>query len=204
MIDIPTQLAAIYREVSERPGDSGEEVVVLIRRSYDAEIEDVWSAVTDPARVKRWFLPLSGDLRAGGTFRLEGNASGDIVGCEPPRLLRVTFGAPNSIVELRLTADGDETVLELEHGVPKAMAQSVAGALYAGPDWDGAFLGLGLYLRGEAPEGPVAAGPSPEAQAFSKESVHAWAAVVEASGAASEGEIAAATAVSMAQFAPDA
>jgi len=154
--------------------------------------------------MKRWFLPVSGDLRAGGTFQLEGNASGDILSCEPPRLLRVTFGAPNSIVELRLTSAGDETVLELEHTVPKAMAQSVAGALYVGPGWDGAFLGLDLYLRGEAPEDPVAAASSPEAQAFSKESVHAWTAAVEAAGTASEEEIAAATAASMAQFAPDA
>ena len=204
MIDIASQLAAIYREVSERPGEGGEDVAVLIRRSYDAEIEDVWDAVTDPDRMKRWFLPVSGDLRAGGTFQLEGNASGDILSCEPPRLLRVTFGAPNSIVELRLTSDGDATVLELEHTVPKAMAQSVAGALYVGPGWDGAFLGLDLYLRGEAPEDPVAAASSPEAQAFSKESVHAWTAAVEAAGTASEEEIAAATAASMAQFAPDA
>jgi uncharacterized protein YndB with AHSA1/START domain len=203
MIDIANQLAAIYREVSERPGEGGEEVVVLIRRSYDAEIDDVWDAVTDPVRVRRWFMPLSGDLRPGGTFQLEGNASGDILDCEPPRLLRVTFGAPNSIVVLRLSADGDETVLELEHSVPKAMAQSVAGALYVGPGWDGAFLGLDLYLRGEAPEDPVAAAGSPETQAFSKESVHAWTAAVEVAGTASEEEIAAATAVSMAQFAPD-
>ena len=41
MIDIANQLAAIYREVSERPGDTGEDVAVLIRRSYDAEIEDI-------------------------------------------------------------------------------------------------------------------------------------------------------------------
>jgi uncharacterized protein YndB with AHSA1/START domain len=204
MIDIANQLAAIYREVSERPGEGGEDVAVLIRRSYDAEIEDVWDAITDPDRMKRWFLPVSGDLRAGGTFQLEGNAGGDILSCEPPRLLRVTFGAPNSIVELRLTSDGDATVLELEHTVPKAMAQSVAGALYVGPGWDGAFLGLDLYLRGEAPEDPVAAAGSPEVQAFSKESVHAWTAAVEAAGSASEDEIAAATAASMAQFAPDA
>jgi uncharacterized protein YndB with AHSA1/START domain len=203
MIDIANQLAAIYREVSERPGEGGEDVAVLIRRSYDAEIEDVWDAITDPDRMKRWFLPVSGDLRAGGTFQLEGNASGDILSCEPPRLLRVTFGAPNSIVELRLTSDGNATVLELEHTVPKAMAQSVAGALYVGPGWDGAFLGLDLYLRGEAPEDPVAAAGSPEVQAFSKESVHAWTAAVEAAGTASEEEIAAATAASMAQFAPD-
>lgn len=206
MIDIPSQLAAIYREVGERPLDSGGEGVgVLLRRSYPAAIEDVWDAVTDPARMKRWFLPVSGDLRVGGTFQLEGNASGEILSCEPPRLLRVTFGGPTSVVELRLSANGDaETTLELEHTVPMEIAQSTAGALYVGPGWDGALMGLDLFLRGEVADDPVAAASSPEAQEFSKQSVHAWTAAVESSGTAGSDEIAAATAASLAQFAPDA
>ena len=47
MIDIPSQLAAIYREVGDRPIEGGDAVGVLLRRSYPAEIEDVWNAVTD-------------------------------------------------------------------------------------------------------------------------------------------------------------
>jgi Activator of Hsp90 ATPase homolog 1-like protein len=160
--------------------------------------------VTDPDRMKRWFMPISGDLRVGGSFQLEGNAGGEIISCEPPHLLRVTFGGPTSIVELRLSPDGDdETVLELEHSVPLEIAQSVAGALFVGPGWDGAFLGLDLYLRGDVVDDPVAAANSPEAQAFSKESVQAWTAVVESSGAVGPDEIAAAREMSLAQFAPD-
>jgi uncharacterized protein YndB with AHSA1/START domain len=200
-IDIPSQLAAIYREVGER--QAGEAVGVLMRRSYGAAIEDVWSAVTDPERMRRWFLPVSGDLRVGGTFQLHGNAGGEILTCEPPTLLRVTFGGPTSVVELRLSPNGDETVLELEHVVPFEIAQSAAGALYVGPGWDGALMGLDLYLRGEAPADPAAAANSPEVQEFSKQSVHRWIAAVESSGAAGADEIAAATAVSLAQFAPD-
>jgi uncharacterized protein YndB with AHSA1/START domain len=205
MIDIANQLNAIHRNVERQPaGDgAGEHVSVLLRRSYDAPAEDVWDALTDPDRMKRWFLPISGDLRVGGSFQLEGNAGGEILACEPPRLLRVTFGAPNSIVELRLTPQGDgDTALELEHTVPIELAQSGAGALYVGPGWDGALLGLGLFLRGEAVGDPVAAANSPEARAFSKQSVHAWAAVVEDSGTATAEQLAAATEVSLAQFAP--
>jgi uncharacterized protein YndB with AHSA1/START domain len=205
MIDIANQLNAIHRQVERRPaadGD-GERVSVLLRRSYDTTVQDVWDAVTDPDRMKRWFLPVSGDLQVGGSFQLEGNAGGEILTCEPPRLLRVTFGDPNSIVELRLTAQGDgATVLELEHTVPIEIAQSGAGAMWVGPGWDGALLGLGLFLRGEAVGDPVAAANSPEARAFSKESVHAWAAVVEGSGTATAEQLAAATEVSLAQFAP--
>jgi uncharacterized protein YndB with AHSA1/START domain len=205
MIDIANQLNAIHRQVERQPtaDGAGERVSVLLRRSYDSAAQDVWDAVTDPDRIKRWLMPISGDLRVGGSFQLEGNAGGEILACEPPRLLRVTFGDPNSIVELRLTAQGDgDTVLELEHTVPIEVAQSGAGAMWVGPGWDGALLGLGLFLRGEAVGDPVAAASSPEARAFSKESVHAWAAVVEDSGTATAEQLAAATEVSLAQFAP--
>jgi uncharacterized protein YndB with AHSA1/START domain len=204
MIDIATQLKAIHREVAQRPTDSGEGVSVLVRRSYDAPIEDVWNAITDPDRMKRWFLPVSGDLRVGGTFQLEGNAGGEILRCEPPRLLEVTFGGPTSLVALRLSPDGDsDTVLELEHTVPIEMAGSGAGALYVGPGWDGALMALDLFLHGEVSADPVAAASSPEGQRFSEQSVHAWTAVVESSGTATTDEIAAATEASLAQFAPD-
>jgi uncharacterized protein YndB with AHSA1/START domain len=206
IIDIASQINAIDRKVERLPAADGvgERVSVAMRRSYDAPIDDVWDAVTQPDRIKRWLMPISGELRVGGSFQLEGNAGGEILTCEPPSLLRVTFGGPTSIVELRLTPQGDgETVLELEHTVPIEMAQSGAGALYVGPGWDGALMGLGLFLRGDAVGDPVAAANSTEAQEFSKQSVSAWAAVVEDSGTATPEQLAAATEVSLAQFAPD-
>src|SRR5262252_969597 len=109
MIDIASQLNAIHRRVDKQsPVDgSGERVSVLLRRGYDAAISDVWDAVTQPDRIRRWFLPISGELRVGGSFQLEGNAGGEILACEPPRRLKVTFGAPTSVVEVRLSAQGD-------------------------------------------------------------------------------------------------
>ncbi len=206
MIDFTSQLNAIHRKVEHLPpaDGSGERVSVLLRRNYDAPIGDVWDAVTQPDRIQRWFMPISGDLRVGGGFQLEGNAGGEILTCEPPSLLRVTFGGPTSIVEVRLTAQSDsDTVLELEHTVPIEMAQSGAGALYVGPGWDGALMGLDLFLRGVAVGDPVAAANSTEVQEFSKRSVYAWAAVVQASGTATAEQLAAATGVSLGQFAPD-
>ena len=196
MIDIASQLNAIHRQVERQPAadGAGELVSVLLRRGYDAPIQEVWDAVTRPDRIRRWFMPVSGELRVGGSFQLEGNAGGEILTCEPPRLLRATFGGPSSIVELRLTSQGEsDTVLELEHTVPIEMAQSGAGALYVGPGWDGALMGLGLFLRGQAVGDPVAAAGSPQVQEFSKESVSAWAAVVEGSGTATADQLAAAT-----------
>lgn len=203
MIDIASQLEAIARTVDKKESQSGEVVSVQMRRRYQAAIDDVWSALTDPERVERWFYPLTGDLHAGGSFQLEGNAGGDILECEPPQLLKVTFGGPTSLVELRLTQDGDDdTVLDLEHTVPIEMAQSGAGALYVGPGWDGAFMALDLYLKGVVADDPIAAASSPEAVEFSKRSIDSWSAAVDSSGTATSDEIAAATEASLAQFAP--
>jgi uncharacterized protein YndB with AHSA1/START domain len=149
-IDIAKQIGAISRQVEQQHSEAGEIVTVTMERRYPAEAADVWQAITDPERVRRWLLPVTGDFRQGGNFQLEGNAGGDIVACEPPRHLMVTFGAETSIVEVLLSADGEQTLLKLAHSVPIELAGSAAGALYVGPGWDGALLGLGLYLAGEA------------------------------------------------------
>jgi len=204
MIDIAAELEVIHREVVKRPGEDGEVVGALLRRTYPAASpDDVWEAVTDPDRVRRWFMPLRGDLRVGGTFQLEGNAGGEILRCEPPKLLELTFGGPTSLVAIRLTAQGDDTVLELDHTVPIAMAGSGAGALFVGPGWDGGLLALGLYLRGEVSDDPVAAASSPEGLAFTEGAVQVWKGVVESSGTANADEIEAALGMALAQFAPD-
>lgn len=203
MLDIANHLKAIHREVRRGTTTEGETVTVLVRRRYDATAEDVWDAVTDPARVRRWFLPLTGDLREGGSFQLEGNAGGDILTCDPPRLLKVTFGGPTSVVQVRLAGDGDSTELELEHTVPIEIAQSGAGALFVGPGWDSALMALAQYFAGDIAEDPVATANSREVQEFCAGSVTEWSTVVEDSGTATAEEIAGAAQISMAQFAPD-
>lgn len=203
MIDIGGQLEAISRTVEKKESESGEKVGVQMRRRYRAPIADVWSALTDPQRLERWFYPLSGDLQAGGSFQLEGNAGGDILECEPPHMLKLTWGGPTSLVELRLTQDSDtDTILELEHTVPIEMAQSGAGALYVGPGWDGALMGLDLHLSGGVIDDPTAAANTPEVIEFSRRSIRSWTAAIESSGTATSDEIAAAIEASLAQFAP--
>jgi uncharacterized protein YndB with AHSA1/START domain len=203
VIDISTQIDAIHRHVERQESADGEVVSVLLRREYDAPIEDVWDAIANPDRMRRWFLPVIGDLREGGDFQLEGNAGGRILRCDPPLHLKVTFGSESSIVEVRLQREEDRTIFELQHTVPIAIAQSGAGALYVGPGWDGAAMALGLFLDGQLADDPVAAANSREGQEFSRHSVEAWTTTVEASGTADPDDIAAAVGVSLAQFAPD-
>jgi uncharacterized protein YndB with AHSA1/START domain len=188
VIDIIDQLNRIHREVG---GTEPNGHTVALRRTYDTTIEDLWDACTDPERISRWFLPVSGDLRLGGTYQLKGNAGGEILRCEAPRLLRVSwvFGEfPTSEVELRLSpGDDGGTTLHLEHiaGVdPDKWATYGPGAVGVG--WDLGLLGLGLHLSGGGVAKPDGWDQSPAAVEFVTRSSDAWGVAYEASGAATE------------------
>lgn len=196
IFDMLTELDAIRRDVRT----DEESAVVTLTRTYPADAEDVWDALTDPERIARWFSPVTGDLREGGTFQIQGNAGGEIRRCDRPTWLSLTFGSPDSLVDVRLTPAGDRTTLELAHAVPMAMAGSGAGALYPGPGWDGALLGLGIYLRGDAIGDPAEAANSPIVVEFNKGSIDRWVAAVEASGTATAEQIAEARAVAVQQY----
>ena len=156
-MDVVREIEAIAREVSSGHIAGSDARVVRLRRTYDAAINDVWDALTSPDRISRWFLPVSGDFRVGGKYQFEGNAQGEIVACERPNRLAVTWGmgedaepAASSEVEVRLVPAGAEsTTVELVHTavVPSELwDQFGPGAVGVG--WEGGFLGLSLHLRG--------------------------------------------------------
>jgi uncharacterized protein YndB with AHSA1/START domain len=143
----------VVREIADR--------TVVLRRRYEADIEDVWSAWTEPERLNRWFLPVSGDLREGGSFSLEGDASGEILACERPRRLRVTWvygDRPVDEVELRLMPDGDGTLVELSHATAAELVEYGGARVDAvpgiGAGWELPVAYLDRYLRGELPDAP--------------------------------------------------
>jgi hypothetical protein len=80
------------------------------------------------------------------------------------------------------------------------MAGSGAGALFVGPGWDGAMLGLGMHLRGEVIGDPVEAANSPEGVEFNRGSIERWTAAVESSGTATAEEVAGAREAALAQY----
>jgi uncharacterized protein YndB with AHSA1/START domain len=198
MFDIVEELAAIHRSVA-RDG-KGDTVSVVLSRTYDADAADVWDALTSPERLPRWFFPISGDLEVGGRYQFEGNADGEIRRCDRPTRLQVTFGGPESILDLRLAEAGDQTTVELTHTVPLAMAGSGAGALFVGPGWDGALLGLGLHLRGQSVGDPLELANSPEVIEFNRGSIEGWTNAVDSSGTATAEEIAGAREAAVAQY----
>jgi uncharacterized protein YndB with AHSA1/START domain len=101
--------------------------IVRMQDRFDTDINDVWSALTDPSRLARWYGEVEGDLRLGGQFRArvfasESEGTGRVDACEPPRRLLVTMapGQPDEqVIEATLATDGDQTILVIEkRGMP--------------------------------------------------------------------------------------
>ncbi|GEM_PF-93020 len=166
--------------------------VAVARRTYATDPADLWDALTDPQRIPRWFLPVSGDLRVGGRYSLTGNASGVVERCDAPRLLALTWemGPQVSWVEVELTpvddGAGAGTTLELRHEAPVDpgfWAQYGPGAVGVG--WDLALLGLGLHLdTGEPVDPDDGAGYAltADGRAFVRTAALGWTAAAVAAG----------------------
>jgi uncharacterized protein YndB with AHSA1/START domain len=149
MIDVEQQINSVRRSVGSRVLEAGEARSVTISRVYEAPIDEAWDACTNPDRIPRWFLPVSGDLRLGGRYQLEGNAGGLIERCDRPHFFAATweFGGAVSWIEVRLSSEPDgRTRLELEHiaHVDDHWAQFGPGAVGVG--WDLTMLGLATHL----------------------------------------------------------
>jgi uncharacterized protein YndB with AHSA1/START domain len=138
--------------------------VVRIEHRYDAPLNELWSAITEPARLARWHARVEGDLRPGGTFRLyleadDWEGTGRVEACEPSRRLLVTTreteaswrkgqGAPpfDQTVEVTLTVSGPQTALVIEvRGLP------LDAVAFYGAGWQIHAENLAAHLAGEPP-----------------------------------------------------
>ena len=112
---------------------------LVIVREFAAPIEDVWAAVTEPARLERWIGTFTGDP-ASGRVAFVMTAEGatepedmEIRECVPPRVLRVTshVGEEQWLLDLVLEErDGITTLTFEQPDIDPAAAESV------GPGWE--------------------------------------------------------------------
>jgi uncharacterized protein YndB with AHSA1/START domain len=148
----------LYRKVIA----AGEARCAVFRRVYDAPIEDVWDACTNPERLRRWYAPVDGELRVGGAFTQGNFGPGRVARCEAPRLLTIEIcgsddhPAPDEI-ELRLsTTDDGGTLLELEHATTldtHEIGGQIFDAVYCmGGGYGPRLVTLEWHLRGSLPE----------------------------------------------------
>lgn len=167
--DLATHLGAMSRAVENLEREGKPAKAVIAWRTFDTDAADLWHALTTPDRLKRWFAPVSGDLRLGGRLHVEGNASGTITTCDPERRIEGTWEFMGGIswIEIALTPEGAGTRLELKHIAPIDPHWDNYGPGAVGVGWDLSFMGLARHLA--EPEAAVAA-----------EAVEGWFASAEA------------------------
>ncbi len=196
MVDIAAQLAAVDRGIRTETRDGVASYVQTLDQTYPSPLDDVWEAVTTADRISRWFLPVSGDLRLGGRYQLEGNAGGEVLACAPPAdgaaSFRVSWGMGGdpTFLTITLSAEGDRTRLELEHvagvdSLPPGMWEQF-GPAGTGMGWDSGLLGLALHLTNPIARDEFDAEAwtrSDEGAAFLRGSADAWADAHIADGA---------------------
>ncbi|WP_028280654.1 SRPBCC family protein [Arthrobacter sp. H5] len=141
--------SGLLGEVREVDGVS----TVHVEDVYDTDIDDLWAAVTEPARLGRWIAKVDGDLWLGGLFAASFTSgwegSGRIEVCDAPRHLLLTMepGTPDEAqIEAVLTAEamGTRLVVE-ERGLPADEAPD------HGAGWQAHLEDLRAVLEGREP-----------------------------------------------------
>ena len=121
-------------------------------RRFDAPIEEIWAAITEPDRLADWLSETKIEPRVGGKIEIDFGsdevAGGDIRVFDPPRAFEFEWeksgGGISSIVRFELATEGQGTVLTLTHS--RQSAQTVRGTC-AG--WHAQLEMLVATLRGE-------------------------------------------------------
>jgi uncharacterized protein YndB with AHSA1/START domain len=137
---------------------AGEARVAVFTRHYQTPIEDLWDACTNPERLQRWYVPVSGDFRVGGTFEQPPMGSGTILACHPPERLKLSLGSGADEIDLLLSPGPDPgtTTLELQHATTLD-AHEIGGQMFdaiycMGGGYYPRLLALDRHLRGTLPD----------------------------------------------------
>lgn len=190
-------IGAVRREVRACERDGRPARAIIAERTYDTTVNDVWDAITSRDRIPRWLGPIEGDLQFGGRYQLEGNAGGEIIGCDPPTHLAVTWelGGGVTWLDVHLSDGPGGTLLRLEH---VALLDDLEqwgpfGPGAVGIGWDLALLGLAEHLRtGASVDIDAEVAGSEEGAALIARSSDAWCEADIASGTPEAGARAAA------------
>lgn len=188
--DAVAYAGAVVRAVRSVERDGKPAKAVVATATYDTSLDDLWDAVTTRERIRRWFLPVTGELSLGGRYQLEGNAGGTITACEAPRFFASTweFGGQVSWIEVQLISNSaGKTTLELTHiAIVDDSFWPTYGPGAVGVGWDLGLLGLQRHVENPAADRPPEAvaewATSPEALEFYRRSSSAWGKAAEADG----------------------
>ena len=181
MFDVANHLGATTRAIEDSTHEGTPVKVVVASRTYPTDVDDLWQAITDPERIPRWFAPVSGELRLGGRFQIEGNAAGEVVACDQPKHLAITwdFAGDTSWVDVHLEEVDGGTTLTLRHAadVRDNEHMTTYGPGAVGVGWELGLMGLAEHLATGSPvphEEAEEWGTSDEGRAFMTAAATAW------------------------------
>ncbi|MBD5784825.1 SRPBCC family protein [Cellulosimicrobium terreum] len=130
---------------------TGEARDLVLERTLAGSVDDVWTAVAEPAGLRGWYGVLDGEPRPGATVQLRMTAEEgepveevNILACDPPRSYSVDHGGWRLGVTLT-PVDDATTTLELRH---RLVPTDDAGDI--GPGWE-YYLDLLDAARGGPP-----------------------------------------------------
>lgn len=146
-------------DLRRRTIPAGEARVAVFTRTYETTVEDLWDACTKPERLARWYTPVTGDLRVGGTFNQAQMGSGTIVVCDAPRLLKLSLGRGGADeIEVRVEAGAEDgtATLEVQHATTLD-SHEIGGETYdaifcMGGGYYPRLRALDMHLRGTLPD----------------------------------------------------
>ena len=130
---------------------------VRFSRSYDHPVERLWTALTDPGELPRWFpSKVAIEPRVGGAIEFSGDANmplstGTILEYQPPHRLAYTWGDTELHFELEpVGATGCVLTLVNVLGASDEAARNAAG-------WSVCLAELDKLVAGAGADGPHAA-----------------------------------------------
>jgi uncharacterized protein YndB with AHSA1/START domain len=112
----------------------GDRFATRFERRYDGSPEEIWAAITEPDRLRRWLADVvDGRLEPGGEFTFRWNGDDDQTArCrvrlfDRPHTLELDWGfdgEPDSVLRIELSpAAGGGTLLVLDHSrLPRSQA----------------------------------------------------------------------------------
>jgi len=188
--DVAGHLGVVTRVVESTEHDGQPAKAIVASRVFATDPEDLWDALTNPERLPRWFLPVTGELKLGGRYQFEGNAGGTVTECAPPSHVALTweFGGSTSWVSVQLAPEGAGTLLTLRHVAHLSSHWEEYGPGATGVGWEGSFVGLAGHLQDAeradlSPEQAHAWMTSSEARGLYRASSDGWARAAIANGA---------------------
>lgn len=138
-VNLARHLGAVLRQTRSLQNDSR---LVSVSRLYDTTPEDLWDALTNPERLRRWFQNVTGEQKE---FALEDGTKLSVTGCEPNRRATMKWGAAQ--LEFSLHREHSHTRLTVEQAVPVSDAEwKRLGPGQFGLELEEAMLRLSIHL----------------------------------------------------------